>query len=135
MAMTQTRFDRKRDRQRGAAVVELAVVLPVFAYLLLACIELTLNFFYRNAMADAARGAARAGSVYSASGGEDATTPATTTANAYLSRMWVGSPATVTATVDTSTNNLSVTISRPRFKLVGAYPRPTLTVTETLPLP
>jgi Flp pilus assembly protein TadG len=116
-------------------VVELAVVLPTFAYLLLACIELSLNFFYRNAMADAARGGARAGSVYNASNGEDATTPATTTACAYLARVFPGTPATVNATVDTATNNLKVTISRPRFKLVGAYPRDTLTVTETLPLP
>lgn len=122
----------EQRRQRGTAAVELAVILPVFVYMLLGLLEVSVNFFHRNAMADAARGGARAGSVYSASTGEDATTPATNTANVYLGRVFRTLP-TVNASV--SSNNLVVTISKPRFTLVGVYPRTTLTVTETLPLP
>ena len=46
-------------RQRGVAVVEMAVVLPVLALLLLGGIDIALQFYVRHSMVNAAREAAR----------------------------------------------------------------------------
>jgi Flp pilus assembly protein TadG len=54
---------RRRDRTRGQALVEFALVLPMFAMVLFGIIDLGRYVFSLNSMNEAAREAARAGSV------------------------------------------------------------------------
>ena len=88
---------RKILGQRGAAAVEFAIVLPALMVVLLGTIDWGYYFFVREAVVNAAREGARAGTLVQA--GSDPLPDARTGASAYLSSAsLLPSRATVTAT-------------------------------------
>lgn len=77
---------RGRRRERGAAVVEFALVLPLLLMLVIGAIDWGWYFYLREVVTNAAREGARAGSV-SAVGGTDASDAARGAASTYLSNL------------------------------------------------
>jgi Flp pilus assembly protein TadG len=115
--------NRRRDRQRGVAAVEFALVLPLLLTIVLGAIDWGWFFFIDQLVTNAAREGARAGTLLpprptsSAGQAEDAAEQA---GLAYLKRVSLsetGVAATVT-TVD-GTDAVSVTITYPVGSLTG----------------
>ncbi len=114
---------RRRDRQRGAAAVEFALVLPLLLTLVLGAIDWGWFFFIDQLVTNAAREGARAGSVLpprptsTASQAEDAAEQA---ASAYLTRATL-TPTGVAASFTTvdGTDAIQVTITYPVGSLTG----------------
>jgi Flp pilus assembly protein TadG len=113
----------RRDRQRGAAAVEFALVLPLLLTLVLGSIDWGWFFFIDQLVTNAAREGARAGSVLpprptsTASQAEDAAEQA---ASAYLTRATLA-PKGVAASFTTvdGTDAIQVTITYPVGSLTG----------------
>ena len=118
---------RRRDRQRGAAAVEFALVLPILLLLVLGAIDWGWYFFIDQMVTNAAREGARAGTLLpppptSTSG--QAVSAAGAAANAYLTRVRLsatGVDASFT-TVD-GTDAVQVTIRYPVGSLTGFLSR------------
>lgn len=115
-------------RQRGVAVVEMAVVLPVLALLLLGGIDIALQFYVRHSMVNAAREAARTLAVR-----EGTPDQAKTVAAAELNG--IHATFTVTPTLDGANDMVSVRISVPvsqvSLGIVGSSD-PNMTVQTTM---
>ena len=76
---------RKNRRERGAAAVEFAVVLPVFLMLVMGAIDFGYYFFVSEIVTNAAREGARAGSVLDPGAlSSDVIEKAETTAEKYI---------------------------------------------------
>jgi Flp pilus assembly protein TadG len=87
---------RERVRDRGAAAVEAALVLPLFLFIVLGGIDFGYYFFASEVVANAAREAARVGSVQATT--VDPTVSAKTTATNYLTSVGLkNSPVVVKA--------------------------------------
>jgi Flp pilus assembly protein TadG len=86
----------ERRSERGAAVVEFALVLPLLLMLVLGAIDWGWYFYLREVVTNAAREGARVGSV-SAVGGAAASSAAQTAASTYLTNLGLrGGSATAT---------------------------------------
>ena len=113
----------RRDRERGAAAVEFALVLPLLLMVLLGAIDWGWYFFVREVAVNAAREGARAGSVNTvdAAGAE---ADAHAAAIGYLAGLGLdaGSVAQTTPTVTVGTATLHtvrVVVSYPVGSLTG----------------
>ncbi len=69
--MINTRLYRSREQRRGAAAVELALVLPVFFLIAFGMIEFTRGLFLQAALSNAVREGARYGATLADPGGAD----------------------------------------------------------------
>lgn len=90
-----------RDRKKGSVMVEFALVLPIFLLLMVGLVEFSRVLMVQQAIINAAREGARAGSIYITDA--DATTNGTTVSQNYLT--WSGIDAdlaTVTPTLTTT---------------------------------
>lgn len=111
------RLRRGKARQRGAAAVEFALVLPFLLMMVLGAIDWGWYFFVREVVTNAAREGARAGAVTTAA---NPTQAAEDIAGNYLTNFGLTRPATV-----------AVDLSNPTF---GGAPVPTMSVTVTYPV-
>ncbi len=119
--MTSTRPIR-RSRERGAAVVEFALVLPLLLMLVLGAIDWGWYFYTREVVTNAAREGARAGSVSAV--GTDAITAASSAATTYLSNLSLTGGSVNATTPDvtvgaTVTHTVRVVVTFPAGSLTG----------------
>ncbi len=119
--MTSTRPIR-RSRERGAAVVEFALVLPLLLMLVLGAIDWGWYFYTREVVTNAAREGARAGSVSAV--GTDAITAASSAATTYLSNLSLTGGSVNATTPDvtvgaTVTHTVRVVVTFPASSLTG----------------
>jgi Flp pilus assembly protein TadG len=112
---------RKRRRQRGAAAVEFALVLPVFLLLVLGTIDFGYYFFVSEIVTNAAREGARAGSVLPPTAATtDVEQEAETVAGNYLAGGGLTSQGvTATTTVVNGVNAVQVNIAYPVGSVTG----------------
>ena len=103
---------RKCKRERGAAAVEFALILPLFLLLVLGTIDFGYYFFVSEVVTNAAREGARAGSVLDpTSPTTDVITEAETRAQGYLSAAGLASAAVAVSTpVVNGVNSVQVDI-------------------------
>jgi len=119
---------KRRDGQRGAAIVEFALVLPLLLTLVLGAIDWGWYFFIDQLVTNAAREGARAGTMLPpTSSDSDATAAATGASNNYLTSVQLKATgvAATTVTVTTaggSTKAVQVTITYPVGSLTGFMP-------------
>jgi Flp pilus assembly protein TadG len=110
-----------RWRERGAAAVEFALVLPIFAVLVTGVVEYGFAFARLQIATNAAREGARAGSTQTASSSA-ATTAATTVATNYLSSQ---NPKLDPTTVNSTVTATGITVGTPpvnAIKVVVSIP-------------
>jgi Flp pilus assembly protein TadG len=118
-----TRRD-SRHRQRGAAAVEFALVLPLLLTLVLGAIDWGWYFFVDQLVTNAAREGARAGTLTpptlpAADARTNAITNAAKVSNNYLQKVNLAQTGVVATTDGTS---ISVTITYPVGSLTGFLP-------------
>ncbi|HEX9290756.1 MAG TPA: TadE family protein [Anaeromyxobacteraceae bacterium] len=107
-----------RGRERGAAVVEFALVLPLLLMLVLGAIDWGWYFYLREVVTNAAREGARAGSVSAL--GSSAAAAAETAATTYLTNLGLGAgTATATTPVVSGTNTVRVVVTYTAGSLSG----------------
>ena len=114
---------RRWNRERGAAVVEFALVLPLLLMLVLGAIDWGWYFYAREVVTNAAREGARTGSV-SAVGSDDATSAASSAASTYLSSLNLTGGTVNVTTPDvtvgaTVTHTVRVVVTFPAGSLTG----------------
>ncbi len=109
----------KRAAERGAAVVEFALMLPLLLMLVLGAIDWGWYFYLREVVTNAAREGARAGAV-SAVGGSAAATAAQTAATTYLNNLGLGGGTATATTPDVGgTHTVRVVVSYTAGSLTG----------------
>lgn len=118
--MVRFRCSRHRDsgRRRGAAAVEMAVVLPVFITVILGLIEVGRGIMVAQLMANAARESARAAVVDGSTNNS-----VSDVAKNFLASAAKVSPGDVTVTITTGSGG----------QVSAAQPRELITVKVTLP--
>ena len=122
--MFNIRTDRQKNemllkRQKGAAAVEFAIILPILIVLLFGIVEFGLIFYNKAVITNASREGARYGIVFRASGEEMACSDITGIINAYTTDKLVtfGSATAVSIAYDPincdpgSGNELTVSVS------------------------
>ena len=122
---------QQNGRRRGAAVVEFALVAPVFLTLTVGCIELGRAIVVQQLLTNASREGARVA-------GYDTTTSTSTVAaevNSYLANVNISGATTVVAPSNLSNmsdgQQVSVTVSVP-FNNVSWLPKPFFLANQTL---
>jgi Flp pilus assembly protein TadG len=124
-------LDRRRDRQRGAAAVEFALVFPLFIALLLGTIDYGYFFFSDQIVTNAAREGARAGTLVTPGVGASAVavSAAGAAAAAYLTSNGLGCPGGGTGCITATSTTVSDTagISTPALDVVIDYTSVSLT--------
>ena len=117
---------RRSDRERGAAAVEFALVLPVLVLMLLGLIEFSILFNTQISLTNAAREGARSMAIHN--------NPATAKADAIAAAPSIINPKLVTANV--AVNPPITCASGAKVTVTITYPAPLLTgfFGATLPL-
>lgn len=116
------RLRRGKARQRGAAAVEFALVLPFLLMMVLGTIDWGWYFFVREVVTNAAREGARAGAVATAA---NPTQAAEDIAGNYLTNFGLTGTPTVAVNLSSSTigatavTTMSVTVTYPVGSLTG----------------
>ncbi len=116
-----------RGRQSGAAVVEFALVFPIFAAMLFGMIEYGWVFYQQFNLAGAVRDGLRQGVTFSQAATPDPRTQAITVTQADLQRVGVApSDLSITATYSGSspTKTMCVSATLRYRKLIGLVPTP-----------
>jgi len=123
MLMRNRNRSQSESRRRGAAMVEFAVVAPVFLIMVVGILELGRAIVVQQLLTNASREGARIG-------GYDTTTSTstvTTAVNSYLSNLGISGATTTVSPNTLSTlqdgNSVSVTVSIP-FSRVSYLPSP-----------
>lgn len=98
MAAFARRNGRTRDRHRGAAAVEFALVVPLLLLLVFGCIDWGWFFFLDQVVTNAAREGARRGAVLSRTDCNDTNDPIYQSVNATLSNARLTRAYTVVCT-------------------------------------
>lgn len=113
---------RRKARQRGAAAVEFALVLPFLLMVVLGAIDWGWYFFVREVVTNAAREGARAGAVTTAA---NPTQAAEDVARAYITNLGLSQPPAVAVNLTSSTvgatavTTMNVTVTYPVGSLTG----------------
>lgn len=116
---------RRRDHERGAAVVEFAIVAPLLLVLLLGVVEFGLLFGKRLDVSQGAREGARLASVnYQATSGSSGAAQASEIVTATCSRMEVIDNTTITIDVSSGTSigdTMVFSVSAPAQPVTGMF--------------
>jgi Flp pilus assembly protein TadG len=115
---------QRRNRERGAAAVEFALVLPILLTLTLGAIDFGWFFYIDQLVTNAAREGARAGTLVApTAAAATAENAAQTAAESYLTKVSLSATG-VEASLDTSvagTQGIKVVISYPVGSLTGFF--------------
>jgi Flp pilus assembly protein TadG len=119
----------RRFRQRGAAAVEFALVLPVLLLIVLGTVDWGWFFYVSQVVTNAAREGARVGSL-TPIGGSDATAELEAEAT---SKQYLDGAGLTGATIDALTvgNGIQVTVTYPAGSLTGFLPLKSLMPANT----